>query len=56
MKPNSDQPTAPNTKLGLKPTAYRILDPAKRGIRSNLTLPAPLAAGPPPKSRWLSAG
>ena len=40
----------------VKLLAYRIFDPAKGAIRSNLTLPTPLAAGPPPKSRWLSAG
>ena len=40
----------------VKLLAYRIFDPAKGGIRSNLTLPVPLAAGPKPKSRWLSVG
>ena len=40
----------------VKLLAYRILDAAKGGSRSNLALPAALAAEPPPKSRWLSAG
>ena len=34
MKPNSDQPTAPNTKLGLKPTPkddLKSLPPARGG-------------------------